>query len=143
MWIKSLLNISTIIILFIISNVGFISLDLTIKEILTLWSSKEYTSSELSFLICTTDYVILTNNLLFVFCITAFLFRNKLKRSSRIIFSAFLIDLLNNLITFIYILNFSAIFKFIKNFDLIWILILFPVSMIIIYFLASKSTNEQ
>ncbi|CDL86503.1 membrane hypothetical protein [Xenorhabdus cabanillasii JM26] len=143
MWIKSLFNILIIIILFIISNVGFISLDLTIKEIITLWSSKEYTSAELSFLICTTDYVMLTNNLLFVFCTTVFLFRNKLKRSSRIIFSAFSIDLLNNLITFIYILNFSTLFQFIKNCDLIWILILFPVSMIIIYFLARKSTNEQ
>ncbi len=89
MWIKSLFNILIIIILFIISNVGFISLDLTIKEIITLWSSKEYTSAELSFLICTTDYVMLTNNLLFFFCTTVFFFRNKLKRSSRMIFLFF------------------------------------------------------
>ncbi|CDG16444.1 membrane protein of unknown function [Xenorhabdus doucetiae] len=142
MWIKSLFNMLIIIILFVISNVGFISIDLTIKEIITLWSSKEYTSSELSFLIRTTDYVMLTNNFMFVFCAAIFLFRNKLKHSLRIIFSTFLIGLLNNIVTFIYIFNFSTIFQFIKNRDLIWILIFFPVSMVIIYILARKSTNE-
>lgn len=143
MQIKSLFNMLIIIILFVISNAGFISLDLTIKEIITLWSSKEYTSSDLSFFIHATDYVMLTNNLLFILCATIFLFRNKLKRSLRMLLSTFLIGLLNNSATFIYILNFSTLFQFIPNRELNWIFILFPVSMMIIYILARKSTNEQ
>ncbi|CDH21922.1 membrane hypothetical protein [Xenorhabdus bovienii str. kraussei Quebec] len=136
MWIKSLFNMLIIIILFVFSNVGFISIDLTIKEVITLWTSKEYTPSELSFFIHVTDYVMLTNNFLFVLCTALFLFRNKLKYSLRMIFSVFLITLLNNISTFIYVLNFSNFFKFIKNHDIHLILILFPVSMIIIYILA-------
>ncbi len=136
MWIKSLFNMLIIIILFIFSNIGFISIDLTIKEIITLWTSKEYTPSELSFFIQITDYVMLTNNFLFVLCTTIFFFRNKLRYSLRMIFSVFLITLLNNISTFIYALNFSIFFKFIKNHDIHLILILFPVSMIIIYILA-------
>ncbi len=54
-----------IIILFVISNVGFISLDLTIKEVITLWSSEEYTSAELSFLIHATDYTQDTSKCMF------------------------------------------------------------------------------
>ncbi|CDH30781.1 membrane hypothetical protein [Xenorhabdus bovienii str. Intermedium] len=136
MWIKSLFNMLIIMILFVFSNVGFISIDLTIKEVITLWTSKEYTPSELSFFIHATDYVMLTNNFLFVLCTALFLFRNKLKYSLRMIFSVFLITLLNNISTFIYVLNFSNFFKFIKNHDIHLILILFPVSMIIIYILA-------
>lgn len=136
MWIKSLFNMLIIIILFIFSNIGFISIDLTIKEIITLWTSKEYTPSELSFFIQITDYVMLTNNFLFVLCTTIFFFRNKIRYSLRMIFSVFLITLLNNISTFIYVLNFSIFFKFIKNHDIHLILILFPVSMIIIYILA-------
>ncbi|KMJ47093.1 hypothetical protein AB204_00155 [Xenorhabdus khoisanae] len=143
MQIKSLFNMLIIIILFVISNAGFISLDLTIKEIITLWSSKEYTSSDLSFFIHATDYVMLTNNLLFILCTAIFLFRNKLKRRLRMLLSTFLIGLLNNSATFIYILNFSTLFQFIPNRELNWIFILFPVSMMIIYILARKSTNEQ
>ncbi|CDH05550.1 membrane hypothetical protein [Xenorhabdus bovienii str. oregonense] len=143
MWIKSLFNMLIIIILFVFSNAGFISLDLTIKEVITPWPSKDYTSPELSFFIHATDYVMLTNNFLFVLCTALFLFRNKLKYSLRMIFSVFLISLLNNVATFIYILNFSTFFKFIKNQDIHWILISFPVSMIIIYILARKNANEQ
>ncbi|PHM50745.1 hypothetical protein Xmir_00147 [Xenorhabdus miraniensis] len=150
MWIKPLFNMLIIIILFIFSNIGFISIDLTIKEVITLWTSKEYSPSELSFFIQITDYVMLINNFMFVLCATIFFFRNKLKYSLRIIFSVFLITLLNNISTFIYVLNFSTFFKFIKNHDLHFTfyilhftLILFPVSMVIIYILARIKTNEQ
>ncbi|PHM75859.1 hypothetical protein Xcab_03652 [Xenorhabdus cabanillasii JM26] len=136
MWIKLLFNMLIIIILFIFSNIGFISINLTIKEVIILWTSKKYTPSELSFFIHLTDYIMLTNNFLFVLCTTLFLFRKKLKNSLRIIFFIFLVSLLNNIATFIYTLNFSTFFKFIKNQDIHWILTLFPVSMVIIYILA-------
>ncbi|TDB48099.1 hypothetical protein C5468_17010 [Photorhabdus luminescens subsp. mexicana] len=136
MWIKSLLNILIIIILFIFSNIGFISIDLTIKEVITLWTSKEYTPSELSFFIQITDYAMLANNFLFVLCATIFFFRNKFKHSLRMIFSFLLITLINNISTLIYVLNFSSFFKLIKNHDIHLILVSFPVSMVIIYILA-------
>ncbi|MBC8944721.1 hypothetical protein Xind_01180 [Xenorhabdus indica] len=136
MWIKSLLNILIITILFIFSNVGFISIDLTIKEVITLWTNKEYTPSELSFFIQITGYVMLANNFLFVLCATIFFFRNKLKYSLRMIFSVFLIALINNISTFIYVLNLPNFFKFIKNYDMHLVLFSFPVSMVIIYILA-------
>ncbi len=142
MWIKSLFNMLIIMLLFIISNIGFISIDLTIKEVITLRASKEYTPSELSFFISATDYVMLTNNFLFVLCTIVFLLRKKLRNSFRIIFFIFLITLLNNISTFIYVLNFSTFFKFIKNYDIHFILISFPISMIIIYILARKNTYE-
>ncbi len=115
MSIKSLLYTFLIMFLFIISNIGFISIDLTTKEIFTLWPNNEYTIDELSFLICSADYLMLTNNLLFIFCITIFLFRNNLKRSLHLIFSAILISVINNLVTLIYILNFSTISHFLKT----------------------------
>ncbi|REF25924.1 hypothetical protein BDD26_0471 [Xenorhabdus cabanillasii] len=136
MWIKLLFNMLIIIILFIFSNIGFISINLTIKEVIILWTSKKYTPSELSFFIHLTNYIMLTNNFLFVLCTTLFLFRKKLRNSLRIIFFIFLVSLLNNIATFIYTLNFSTFFKFIKNQDIHWILTLFPVSMVIIYILA-------
>ncbi|PHM29046.1 hypothetical protein Xbud_01143 [Xenorhabdus budapestensis] len=136
MRIKSLLNILIITILFIFSNVGFISIDLTIKEVIILWTNKEYTPSELSFFIQITDYAMLANNFLFVLCATIFFFRNKLKYSLRMIFSVFLIALINNISTFIYVLNFPNFFKFIKNHDMHLILFSFSVSMVIIYILA-------
>ncbi|KMW73199.1 hypothetical protein TI10_08805 [Photorhabdus luminescens subsp. luminescens] len=136
MWIKSLLNILIIIILFIFSNIGFISIDLTIKEVITLWTNKEYTPSELSFFIQITDYAMLANNFLFVLCATIFFFRNKFKYSLRMIFSVLLITLINNISTLIYVLNFSSFFKLIKNHDIHLILVSFPVSMVIIYILA-------
>ncbi|PHM45021.1 hypothetical protein Xmau_01226 [Xenorhabdus mauleonii] len=142
MWIKSLFNILIIIILFIISNVGFISLDLTIKEIMTLYSNEEYPATELSFLVNITDYVMLTNNLLFIFCTVIFLFRSQLRHGSHLLFLGVLINLFNNTITFIYILTSSTLFQFVKSHDLIWILALFPVSIIIIYRLAKNSTSK-
>ncbi len=143
MWIKSLFYTLLIIFLFIISNIGFISIDLTNKEILTLWSSNEYILDELSFLICSTDYLMLTNNSLFLFCITIFLLRNKLKQSLYMIFSVILISVINNAITLIYILNFSTISRFFKDQSLNWILISFPISMVIIYLITRINFQEQ
>ncbi|WP_338803878.1 hypothetical protein WDV76_18410 [Xenorhabdus griffiniae] len=141
MWIKSLFNMLIIMLLFIFSNIGFISIDLTIKEVITLRASKEYTPSELSFFISATDYIMLTNNFLFVLCTILFLLRKKLKNSLGMIFFIFLIASLNNI--FIYVLKFSTFFKFIKNHDIHFILISFPISIVIIYILASKKTYEQ
>ncbi len=140
MWIKSLFNILIVIILFIFCNIGFISIDLTTKEVITLWTSNEYTSSELSFFINAVDYVMLANNFFFILCAAMLLFRKKLKYSLKMIFFIFLITLLNNVFTFLYVLNFSIFFKFIKDNDIYFILISFPISMIIIYILARKNT---
>ncbi|PHM51382.1 hypothetical protein Xekk_03782 [Xenorhabdus sp. KK7.4] len=136
MWIKSLFNILIVIILFIFCNIGFISIDLTTKEVITLWTSNEYTPSELSFFIQITDYAMLANNFLFVLCTIMLFLRNKLKHSLRIIFLIFLISLINNISTFIYALNFPTFFKFIKNHDIHLVLVSFPASIIIIYIFA-------
>ncbi|PHM70074.1 hypothetical protein Xekj_02036 [Xenorhabdus sp. KJ12.1] len=143
MWIQSLFYTLLIISLFIISNMGFISIDLTTKEILTLWSSNKHTLDELSFLICSTNYLMLTNNSLFLFCITIFLLRNKLKESLYMILSVILISVINNAITLIYILNFSTSYRFIKDQSLNWILISFPISMVIIYLITRIELHKK
>ncbi|PHM33572.1 hypothetical protein Xinn_02306 [Xenorhabdus innexi] len=142
-WIKSLFNIIPIIALFIVNNMGFISIELTIKEVITIWPSHEYSPDELHFLIDATDYVMLTNNFLFIFCIIIFFFRNKLKYSLQLIFSAFLISIINNAVRLIYILNFSVLLKFIKVQSLNFIFISFPVSIVIIYILARVNLHKK
>ncbi|MBC8948952.1 hypothetical protein BDE27_2550 [Xenorhabdus ehlersii] len=143
MWIKSLFNILIVMILFIFCNIGLISIDLTTKEVITLWTSNEYTPSELSFFINAADYVMLANNFFFILCTAMLLLRKRFKYSLKMIFFIFLIAILNNVFTFLYVLNFSNFFKFIKNNDIYFILISFPISMIIIYILARKNTYEQ